>query len=98
MVNTPFVKPEEITAYELGYRAQLGKVAIDLSGYYNQYKNFISNTTVVVPLYGEAGDGGLSLLALQNEDFQAFQTYTNSPADINSYCLLYTSPSPRDGL
>ncbi len=84
-VNTPFVKPEEITAYELGYRAQLGKVAIDLSGYYNQYKNFISNTTVVVPLYGEAGDGGLSLLALQNEDFQAFQTYTNSLADINSY-------------
>src|SRR5680860_562933 len=85
VVNTPLVKPEEITAYEVGYRAQMGKVAIDLSGYYNKYKNFISNTTVVVPLYGEAGDGGLSLLALRNEDFQAFQTYTNSLADINSF-------------
>ncbi|NNE78095.1 MAG: TonB-dependent receptor, partial [Pricia sp.] len=85
VVNTPLVKPEEITAYEAGYRAQIGKVAIDLSAYYNKYKNFISNTTVVVPLYGEAGDGGLSLLALQNSDFQAFQTYTNSLADINSY-------------
>ena len=84
-VNTPLIKPEEITAYEVGYRAQVGKVAIDLSGYYNAYKDFISGTNVVVPFYGEAGDGGLSLLALQNGDFQAFQTYTNSEAEINSY-------------
>lgn len=84
-VNTPLVKPEEITAYEAGYRAQIGKVAIDLSGYYNQYKNFISNTTVVVPFYGTAGDNGLSLLALQNGDFFGYQTYTNSLAAINSY-------------
>lgn len=84
-VNTPLVKPEEITAYEVGYRAQLGKMAVDVSGYYNSYKDFISGTNVVVPFYGEAGDGALSLLALQNGDFQAFQTYTNSEAKINSY-------------
>lgn len=84
-VNTDLVKAEEITAYELGYRAQIGKVAIDLSGYYNKYKDFISNTTVVVPFYGQAGDNALSLLALQNGDFQAYQTYTNSEADIESY-------------
>lgn len=84
-VNTPLVKPEEITAYEAGYRAQLGRIAIDLSGYYNQYKNFISNTTVLVPFYGQAGDGALSLLALQNGDYFPYQTYTNSLADINSY-------------
>jgi outer membrane cobalamin receptor len=86
-VNTPLVKPEEITAYEAGYRAQIGKIALDISGYYNQYSNFISNTTVVVPFYGKAGDGGLSLLALQNGDFFAYQNYTNSPVDINSYGL-----------
>ncbi len=84
-VTTPVVKPEEITAFEAGYRAQFGKVTIDLSGYYNQYKNFISNTSVAVPLYGTAGDNALSLLALQNGDFQGYQTYTNSLADINSY-------------
>ncbi|WP_297764414.1 TonB-dependent receptor [uncultured Muriicola sp.] len=84
-VNTPLVKPEEITAYEAGYRAQFGKVTIDLSGYYNQYKNFISNTTVLVPLYGTAGDNALSLLALQNGDVVPYQNYTNSLADINSY-------------
>ncbi len=84
-VTTPIVKPEEITAFEAGYRAQFGKVTIDLSGYFNKYKNFISNTTVLVPLYGQAGDNALSLLALQNGDFEAYQTYTNSLADIESY-------------
>ncbi|WP_394748374.1 TonB-dependent receptor [Spongiimicrobium salis] len=84
-VNTDLVQPEEVTAYEAGYRAQLGKVSIDVSGYYNRYKNFISNTRVISPLYGEAGDNGLSLLALQNGDFTVFQTYTNSLADIESY-------------
>jgi len=84
-VNTPLIKPEEITAFEVGYRAQFGQLAIDLSGYYNKYKNFISNTTVLVPFYGQAGDEGLSLLALQNGDAFRYQTYTNSLADINSY-------------
>lgn len=84
-VNTPLIQPEQITAYEAGYRAQVGKVAIDLSGYYNAYEDYITASNVVVPFYGEAGDGGLSLLALQNGDSQVFQTYTNSQADINSY-------------
>ena len=84
-VTTPIVKPEQVTAYEAGYRGQMGKLAIDISGYYNRYQDFISNTTVVVPFYGEAGDGGLSLLALQNGDLFAYQTYTNSQADIESY-------------
>ena len=84
-VITPLVKPEEITAYEAGYRGQFGRIAIDISGYYNKYKNFISNTTVLVPFYGQAGDNATSLLALQNGDFFPYQTYTNSLADIESY-------------
>ena len=84
-VNTPLIEPEEVTAYEVGYRAQIGKMAIDLSGYYNTYENFIVNSNVLVPFYGQAGDGALSLLALQNGDFQAFQTYTNSGVEINSF-------------
>ncbi len=84
-VNTPLVQPEEITAFEAGYRAQVGRFTIDLSGYYNSYSNFLANTTTAVPFYGEAGDGGLSLLALQNGDYQVYQTYTNSEADINSF-------------
>ena len=41
-VNTPLVKPEKVTALELGYRGQIGKVVIDVSGYYNDYEDFIS--------------------------------------------------------
>ncbi|SNY94705.1 Outer membrane receptor proteins, mostly Fe transport [Flagellimonas pacifica] len=84
-VNTSVIKPEEITAFEAGYRGQIGKFTIDLSGYYNRYKDFISNVTVLVPFYGTAGDGGLSLLALQNGDRQPYQTYTNAEVDIDSW-------------
>lgn len=83
--NVDLVKPEQVTAFEVGYRARLGRVIVDLSGYYNQYQDFISNETVIVPLYGEVGDNSLSLLALQQGDFRAFQTYTNSDADVKSY-------------
>ena len=84
-VITPLVQPEEITAFEAGYRAQFGRIAVDVSGYYNKYKNFISNTTVLVPFYGQAGDGAASLLALQNGDVFPYQTYTNSQTDIESW-------------
>lgn len=84
-INVGLVKPEKVTAFEVGYRGIIEKINIDLSGYYNAYKDFISNKTVLTPLYGQAGDNGLSLLALQNGDYQAYQTYTNSQADISSY-------------
>lgn len=84
-INVDLVKPEKVTAYEVGYRGAVKKVNIDLSVYYNQYEDFISNKTVLTPLYGQAGDNSLSLLALQNRDYQAYQTYTNSSADISSY-------------
>jgi outer membrane receptor protein involved in Fe transport len=84
-VNTALVKPEKVTALELGYRGQIGKVVVDISGYYNDYEDFISQKIVLSPKYGQAGDGALSLLALQNLDFQPFNAYTNSLADITSY-------------
>lgn len=83
--NVGLVKPEKVTAYEVGYRGKVQKFVIDLSAYYNAYEDFISNKTVLTPLYGTVGDNSLSLLALQNGDFQAYQTYTNSVAKINSY-------------
>ncbi|EZH74927.1 membrane protein [Aquimarina atlantica] len=79
------VEPEKITAFEVGYRGKVKKFIIDLSGYYNQYKDFISNENVIVPLYGQVGDGTLSLLALQNDDFKVYQAYTNSDVDIKSF-------------
>lgn len=83
--DNELVKPEQVTAYELGYRGKLGRVVLDINAYYNIYEDFISTENVLVPFYGQVGDNQLSLLALQQGDFRVFQTYTNSPADVKSY-------------
>ena len=87
--NPGLVQPEKVTAFEVGYRGIVGgpenRVTIDMSAFYNDYEDFISNTNVLVPFYGTVGDNSLSLLALQNGDFTAFSAYTNSTADISSY-------------
>ncbi len=95
--KTELVKPEKVTAIDVGYRGKLGKFAIDLNGYYNKYDGFISLKTVLSPVNGSALNtsgladavGTLSSLASGggfNKDYiQPFQTYTNSKADVSSY-------------
>ncbi|WP_457618535.1 TonB-dependent receptor [Lutibacter sp.] len=91
--NFDYVKPEKVTAFEVGYRAGFGKLAIDISAYYNQYQDFIGNKTVLVPYYGQADFSDIhpvaqlpnALIALGNGDYKPFQIYTNSSADISSY-------------
>lgn len=93
IANSENVKPEQVTSFELGYRGRIEGVTIDLSGYYNRYKDFLSNETVVSPLYGDVAlsqiapgtTTPLALIALKNEDFQAYQTYTNTDNIISSY-------------
>ena len=74
--DVDFVKPEKVTAFEVGYRGLLFKdsqrVTVDLSMYYNQYEDFIANKNVIVPYNATGG-------------YKVFQLYTNSAADINSY-------------
>jgi len=87
--ETPLVQPEEITAYEVGYRAQIGKFSIDMNGYYNQYANFIAGGFVEVPFYGNVfgteQEQGLAQLAVANGDSRTYQTYTNSPEELTAY-------------
>ena len=83
--NPSLVKPEQVTSAEVGYRGKYKKFIVDASAYYNSYKDFISQEVVVSPLYGTAGDGALSIAALANGDSQAYSTYTNSEANVNSY-------------
>ena len=92
------VKPEKVNAFELGYRGTFEGISVDLSGYYNIYKDFIGNKTVLVPYYGKAdlsditqlppqlgGPVPTALIALNNGDYKPFQIYTNSRAEISSY-------------
>ena len=93
IANSNFVKPEQVTSFELGYRGKLGKFTVDMSGYYNMYQDFLANETVIAPFYGDVqlsqvapdGQTPLAVAAIANGDFQAFQTYTNSDAEVNSY-------------
>jgi len=93
-----YVKPEKVTAYEVGYRAGFGSFSLDASAYYNKYEDFIGNKTVIVPLYGNVnfsdiiplpaqlgGPTPAALIAIGSGDYQPFQVYTNSKADISSY-------------
>lgn len=93
IANSNYVKPEQVTSMELGYRGKIGKLIVDLSGYYNAYKDFLANESVIAPFYGDVqltqlapdGQTPLAIAALANDDYQVYQTYTNSDADVNSY-------------
>ena len=86
--DTELVGAEEIEAYEVGYRGQIGPITLDVSAYWNQYTNFNAAETKVVPLYGQAGDNSLSLLALQNGDYKVYQAYSNTDVPVKSYGLV----------
>ena len=96
--NVDFVKPEHVTAYEVGYRGVIEGVTIDFSAYYNKYRDFIASENVVAPLYGNVGltdvidltpFGGvptpLALIALGSGDYKGVALDSNSDADISSY-------------
>lgn len=87
--NIDIVKPEKVTAFELGYRAQFGNFVIDAAGYYNQYQDFITNQRVIVPLLGlvngNAAEQALAQQSVADGGFREFSASTNSTADVNSY-------------
>lgn len=82
--NPEIVKPEKVTSFEIGYRGKIKNLTIDFSTYYNKYRDFISQEVVIAPYYGSVTDGS-AIAAIANSDFQAYSTYTNSEADVNSY-------------
>ncbi|MEN8123495.1 MAG: TonB-dependent receptor [Bacteroidota bacterium] len=81
---TGLVTPEKVQAFDLGYRGFLGKVSVDINGYYNSYDNFISNSVVITPIDGTTSDMS-GVMDLVNGNTKTFQTYTNSKAAIASY-------------
>ena len=92
IANSNLVQPEQVSSFEVGYRGKIGKIILDGSIYYNQFKDFIYNETVSSPFYGDVEltetlpDGTpLAVAAIVNGDSEVYQTYTNADEDIVSY-------------
>ncbi|MCB0474755.1 MAG: TonB-dependent receptor [Flavobacteriaceae bacterium] len=82
--STPLVQPEKVTAYDFGYRGNVGKVFFDMNVYYNKYDGFMNQKIVITPNSGSVGDAS-GIADIVTGNYQAFQTYTNSTADVASY-------------
>ncbi len=90
LATTPsLVKPEQVKAFELGYKSVLDNgLSVDINGYYNIYNDFLSTSRLVIPYYGVAQEGlplsDLAIQAIRNRDIRTFQVYSNSATEIKS--------------
>lgn len=84
------VKPEQVKAFDLGYRTNVKGFSLDINGYYNIYNDFIGNLNVFTPLYGTAVTNpdistNTSAVALARRDSREYQLYTNTNLEVKSY-------------
>jgi outer membrane receptor protein involved in Fe transport len=91
--NPALVKPEQVKAFDLGYRGTIKGFALDINGYYNIYNDFIGGYNVVAPYYGTAETAPINVsastaaVALVNRDIRTFQVYTNTSLKVTSLGL-----------
>jgi outer membrane receptor protein involved in Fe transport len=91
LANVRLVKPEQVQAFEAGYRTVVqNDLSIDINGYYNLYNDFMNTSRVISPYYGTAGTDPTnvevqrSYQALAFGDRRVYQVYTNTTAKISS--------------
>ncbi len=95
VANLAIEQPEQIKAYEVGYRSVLfdNRLAIDADAYYNVYSGFLGQVEVSVPKDAKGnqvavGSDDAALAALRaNRDARQnrYRVYTNSRQDYHSY-------------
>lgn len=90
--DVDLVKPEQVKAFDLGYRANVKGFSLDINGYYNIYNDFIGNVNVFTPYYGTAETNPADTSpttsaagALANRDAREYQLYTNTDLEVKSY-------------
>lgn len=84
------VKPEQIQAYEVGYKGLLGdKLFIDAAYYYNIYDDFITQIAVrkaAGPFTGDpANDQAVAASLLSGSAANTFQFYTNTASTVKAH-------------
>jgi len=91
VANIGLVKPEQVQAFEAGYRSVVqNDLSIDLNAYYNIYNDFMNTARVISPYYGTVGTDSSnpavqqSYRALAFGDRRVYQVYTNTTAQVSS--------------
>ncbi len=92
VANIGLVKPEQVQAFEVGYRSVVqNDLSIDLNAYYNIYNDFMNTARVISPYYGTVGADSSNpavqqtYQALAFGDRRVYQVYTNTTAQISSF-------------
>ncbi|WP_293875290.1 TonB-dependent receptor [Flavobacterium sp.] len=86
VANINLVKPERVQAIDVGYRSVIkNDLTVDISGYYNIYNDFLNQSRVVTPYYGNVvSDPANAIAALVNGDRRIYQVYDNSKSKVTS--------------
>jgi iron complex outermembrane recepter protein len=88
--DVELVKPEQVKAFDLGYRGSIKGFGLDINGYYNIYNDFIGGFNVIAPYYGTAETNPTDVssisatAALANRDSREYQVYTNTDVVVKS--------------
>lgn len=81
--NVPYIKPEQVQSFEVGYKGLLtDKLIFDINYYHSQYKDFLINTVVMAPNSDVLGSDGKPNVAAAADILggktQLYQLYTNA--------------------
>ncbi|MEZ5009032.1 MAG: TonB-dependent receptor [Chitinophagales bacterium] len=80
------IRPEQVTSVEAGYRGVITKnLYIDLTAYYNIYKDFIGDIRLLQPLSGAQAGEESGINSLLTEDYDLVQYPTNAKEKVTSY-------------
>lgn len=89
VANLSPIKPEQVHAFEAGYKAVLAnnKIFIDVDAYYSTYKNFIGQIEVTVPKVGSVSNIDANVLhTMTDKTLQTrYRVWTNSPSRVSNY-------------
>lgn len=94
VANLPTEKPEQINAYEVGYRSVLfdNRFSLDADAYYNVYSGFLGQVEVAVPKNAAGGqlavgsdDAVKAALNANRARQDRYRVYTNARNSYHSY-------------
>ena len=92
VADIDLVKPERVQAFDVGYRSVINNdLTVDITGYYNIYNDFLNQSRVITPYYGDVNTFDPTNLAtyapvaaISNGDRRVYQVYNNSKVEVTS--------------